>query len=72
MPTAVCGCKVLGSGCLHVGGSCWRGDTDTRGDTPLFLAVVEGHDVGGTDARLPLAGAHCQAEAFRDDCAEVG
>ena len=40
-------------------------------DMPLLLAVVEGHDVGGTDTRLALAGAHCEAEALGDDSAEV-
>ena len=30
-------------------------------DMPLLLAIAEGHDVVGTDARLALAGAHCEA-----------
>lgn len=38
---------------------------------PLFLAVVESHDVDGTDPRLALAGAQGEAKALRDDCTEV-
>ncbi len=37
---------------------------------PLLLAVIVSHDFV-TDARLALAGAHCEAEALRDDCTEV-
>lgn len=40
-------------------------------DMPLLLAVVKSHDLGRTDARLALAGAHCEAEALSDDGAEV-
>lgn len=38
---------------------------------PLLLAVIESHDVCGTDTRLALAGPHCETETFRDDCTQV-
>ena len=33
---------------------------------PLFLAVVESHDLVETDARLPLADINRETEALRD------
>lgn len=48
----------------------WRGAAHAGRDMPLFLAVIVNHDVA-TDARLALAGAHCEAETLRDDCTEV-
>ena len=48
-----------------------RGDTHPGRDMPLFLAIVEGHDFAGTDARLPPAIANCEAQALRDNGIEV-
>ena len=51
----------------------WKqnGDTNARRDVPLLSTVVESHDLVGTDARLALAGAYCEAETLRDNCTEV-
>ena len=57
------------AGCVELEGS--RVNTHSGRDVPLLLAVVESHDFVGADARLALAGAHCQTEAFRDDRAEI-
>lgn len=76
MPTGVWSARGLES--CHVLGECLgerRGegaDAHPGRDMPLLLAVVKSHDLGRTDARLALAGAHCEAEALGDDGAEVG